>query len=113
MAMMCLGYTGFTSFSFWIALYFQNIQGVSALGISLRLLPMFVNGVLANVVCGLILHRVSNKLLMGIAAISYTVAFSILALMREDSPNWAFIFPGQALTVIGADVEFNVTNVRE
>ena len=58
------------------------------------------------------MHRVSNKLLMGIGALSYTLAFLLIGLQHADSSYWAFTFPGLLLGVVGADFEFCVANVR-
>jgi hypothetical protein len=32
--------------------------------------------------------------------------------MKEDAIYWAYIFPALVLVVVGADIQFNVTNVR-
>lgn len=111
MATFCLGFMGFTSAIFFLSLYLQEIKHLSALAITARLLPMVISGVLVNVVCGLILHRVSNKLLTGIGALAYTASFLILSFMTEDAVYWAFIFPALVLVVVGADIQFNVTNM--
>ena len=103
---------GFSATSFYLALYLQNVKHLSALEITVQLLPMVVSGVLVNVVCGLLLHRVSNKVLTGIGALAYTASFLILSFMKQDATYWAFIFPGLVLVVVGADIQFNVTNVR-
>jgi Na+-transporting methylmalonyl-CoA/oxaloacetate decarboxylase beta subunit len=95
----------FTTSSFWLSLYMQNVLKFSALGVAVHLLPTAIGGILVNIVAGLILHRVSNKLLTGIGALSY------LATMKEDSSYWAFIFPSLIFCVIGADLQFNVANV--
>jgi predicted MFS family arabinose efflux permease len=52
---------GFSAVSFYLALYLQDLKHLSALEVTVHLLPMVVSGVLVNVVCGLVLHRVSNK----------------------------------------------------
>jgi hypothetical protein len=31
--------------------------------------------------------------------------------MKEDAIYWAYIFPALVLVVVGADIQFNVTNV--
>ena len=64
-----------------------------------------------NVVCGLILHKISNKTLMGIGALAYTASFLILSFMKEDAIYWRYIFPALVLVVVGADIQFNVANV--
>lgn len=111
MATFCLGFAGFSSISFWLSLYLQEVKHRTALEITVRLLPMVVSGVSVNVVCGLILHRVSNKLLTGIAALAYTASFLILSFMNAETTYWAFIFPALLLVVVGADIQFNVTNM--
>ncbi|EFW17306.1 hypothetical protein D8B26_000044 [Coccidioides posadasii str. Silveira] len=106
-----LGFMGFSSGSFWLALYLQRIKGLDALQVALYLLPQVINGILVNIVAGLILHRVNNKLLMGIGALSYVACFLILSFMKEDVTYWAFMFPALLLSVVGADIEFNVVNM--
>lgn len=111
MATFCLGFMGFSAATFFLSLYLQRIKHLTALEITVRLLPMVVSGVLVNVVCGLILHRISNKLLTGIGALAYTASFLILSFMKEDAIYWAYIFPALVLIVVGADIQFNVTNM--
>ncbi|OQE25218.1 hypothetical protein PENSTE_c006G09813 [Penicillium steckii] len=111
MATFCLGFMGFSAVTFFLSLYLQEIKHLTALDITVRLLPMVVSGVLVNVICGLVLHRVSNKLLTGIGALAYTASFLILSFMKEDAIYWAYIFPALVLVVVGADVQFNVTNM--
>ncbi|KAJ5674253.1 hypothetical protein N7462_009692 [Penicillium macrosclerotiorum] len=111
MATFCLGFMGFAAVSFYLSLYLQEVKHLTALDITARLLPMVVSGVLVNVVCGLILHRVSNTLLTGIGALAYTASFLILSFMKEDAIYWEYIFPALVLIVVGADIQFNVTNM--
>ncbi|KAJ5195225.1 uncharacterized protein N7498_008663 [Penicillium cinerascens] len=111
MATLCLGFMGFSSMSFYLSLYLQEVKHLTALDITVRLLPMVISGVLVNVVCGLVMHRVSNRLLTGIGALAYTTSFLILSFMEEDAIYWAFIFPAITLVVVGADIQFNVTNM--
>ncbi|GLI77944.1 hypothetical protein PoHVEF18_006241 [Penicillium ochrochloron] len=111
MATFCLGFMGFSAVSFYLSLYLQEVKHLTALDITVRLLPMVVSGVLVNVICGLILHRVSNKLLTGVGALAYSASFLILSFMKEDAIYWAYIFPALVLVVVGADIQFNVTNM--
>jgi nitrate/nitrite transporter NarK len=76
-----------------------------------HMLPMFVCGVLVNVIAALIQHKVSNKILMGIGAFAYAISFLLLAVQRSGDSYWAFSFPGLCLIVVGADFQFVVTNV--
>lgn len=111
LAILMLGFMAFVPASFFIALYFQNIWHLSALMVAVRLVPMAVSGVMVNIVAGLVLHRVSNKLLMFIATSAYIISCLLLALNRHDSSYWSFCFPAFCIIVIGADIEFNVANM--
>lgn len=95
-----------------MALYMQQIKHYSPLEITARLLPMIINGILVNVVCGLILHKVSNKLLMLIGATAYMTAYLIMSFTPDDGTYWGWYFVPLMLMVVGADTEFNVVNVR-
>jgi len=108
---MTLGFIGFPVFSFWIALYFQDVQGYSSLMTGVHMLPMVVFGLLANLVAALIQHKVSNKLLMAIGAFAYLISFVLAAVQRNGDSYWAFTFPALCLCVIGADFQFIVANV--
>lgn len=90
---LSLGYASFIPVSFFVALFFQDVWHLSALMAAVHLLPMAVCGTIVNIVAGLILHRVSNKLLMYIATSCYAIAFLLLAVSRPSSSYWAFWFP--------------------
>jgi MFS family permease len=111
LGILMLGFMAFTPGSFFIALYFQEIWHLSPLGVAVRLLPMVISGITVNIIAGLILHRVSNKLLMYIGTSAYLIAFILLSFNREDSSYWSFCFPAFVIIVIGADFEFNVANM--
>jgi len=106
-----LGFMSFTTSAFWLSLYMQNVLGFSALKVAIHLLPQAIGGIAVNIVAGFVLHKVDNKVLTGIGALSYLLAVTLLAIMKEDSSYWAFIFPSLLLSVIGADLQFNVANV--
>lgn len=111
LVILMLGFAAFTPSSFFIALYFQDVWHMSALQTAVHLLPMAISGLLVNIIAALILHRVSNKLLMYIGTASYFIASLLLAMNRVDSSYWAFCLPAFCIIVIGADLEFNVANM--
>ncbi|OCL12931.1 major facilitator superfamily transporter [Glonium stellatum] len=110
-AIMLLGFLGFPVTAFWISLYMQRVFHYSALSTAVHMLPMAIMGIIINVIAAMILHKVSNKLLMGIGACSYVVSFLLAAVRRYGDSYWAFIFPCLTLCVVGADFEFNVANM--
>ena len=48
---------------------------------------------------------------MGIGALAYTVSFLFFAVAKTHFSYWALFFPGLTFMVVGADFEFNVTNM--
>lgn len=105
---LSLGFVAFSPSAFFVSLYFQDVWHMSALMVAVHLLPMAINGMLVNVFAGWALHRISNKLLMYIGAVSYAIALLLFALNDGDDSYWAFFFPGLLFLVVGADIEFNV-----
>ncbi|KAF2475997.1 putative transporter [Lindgomyces ingoldianus] len=110
-AILLLGFLAFPPMTFFVALYLQELCRYSALMTAVHMLPMAISGIIVNVIAGLVLHAVSNKLLMGIGAAAYTMAFLLVAVQRSGDSYWAFTFPALAIVVVGADLEFNVANM--
>lgn len=108
---LCLGFMAFLPAFFWISLYIQRIWHAHPLQVAIYLLPMPIAGLIFNVVAAFILHRVSNKLLMGIGALACTISFMLYALNKSSYSYWVIIFPALCLAVLGADFQFNVANV--
>lgn len=108
---LLLGFLAFPIMAFWIALYMQKLKHNSALLVAVHMLPMAIGGIVVNVIAALIMHRVSNTLLMCTGAAAYTASFLLMGLQHSDSSYWAFIFPGLLLAVVGADFEFCVANM--
>jgi len=107
-----LGFMAFMTANFWLSLYMQNVLDYSPLKVAVHLLPQAIGGIAVNIVAGLVLHKVNNKLLTGIGSLSYLTSVLLLATMKKDSSYWAHIFPALLFSVIGADLHFNVANVR-
>lgn len=59
----------------------------------------------------MIMHRVSNKLLMIVGAVALVISDILYSVQSKDSSYWAFAFPALVLSVVGADFEFTVTNM--
>ncbi|KAF2862408.1 major facilitator superfamily transporter [Piedraia hortae CBS 480.64] len=111
MAILVLGILAFTPAAFFLALYFQDIKQMSALQVAVHILPMAVMGLTINVIAGLTLHKVSNKMLMLAGTVAYSIAFLLMAMNRQSSSYWAFLFPAFCIVVAGTDFQFNVTNM--
>jgi MFS family permease len=108
-SILCLGFYGFTGNLFWIALVFQRIDGDSPLMTAVKLLPAAIGGICVNITAALIMHRVSNKLLMYVAATSLVIASALWSAIAADISYWALSFPALLFSVVGCDFQFTVT----
>ncbi|KAM0800480.1 major facilitator superfamily domain-containing protein [Usnea florida] len=104
LTILSLGFFSFAALFFFSALYLQELFGYSALITAVCLIP-------SAFITGRLLHRVSNKLLMGLGAAAFTISFLLVAVQRSGASYWAFTFPSLAIVVIGTDLEFNVVNM--
>lgn len=111
MSTLLLGFMAFPVAAFFIALYFQDVWNMSSLMTAVHLLPMAIMGIIVNIIAALILHRISNKIIMIVGAVAYTISFMLMALNRQSDSYWPFCFVALTLAVVGADLEFNVANM--
>lgn len=108
---LCLGFGGFLGNFFWLTLMWQQIYHTEPLMVAVKLLPAGIGGIIINIIAAMIMHRVSNKLLMIIGAVALTASSTLLSATSESIPYWALTFPALALSVVGADFQFTVVNM--
>jgi len=101
----------FNAIEYFLTLFYQTIQSLSAIQTSLRFLPMVFTGAVANFVTGWLVKRVrADVLILGSGAIS-TVAPLLMAVVDPKWSYWACAFFATAFTPICADVLFTVANL--
>lgn len=91
-------------------LYFEDIRGYSSIIVACCMLTLPISGTLVNIFAGFTMHIITGRILMGIGCLGFTAASIIWATISIDrnyflGPFWAF-----ALTVVGADLIYNVSN---
>lgn len=74
---------------------FQQIQGTSALGASIRVLPSLIAGALVNVSTGVFVSRMSVLWTVLISSVLSTIAPLLMALVRIDQTYWENAFFAQ------------------
>ena len=121
--MLCLGFYGFSGNIFWLTLSWQRLEHSSALAVAIRLLPAMIGGIIINIIAGLVMHRVSNKLLMTVGAVGNVIACALFSGMNSyhrghtlsgeeyGTMYWSFALPALLASVIGADFTFTVVNM--
>ncbi|KAJ7595339.1 putative efflux transporter [Mycena floridula] len=108
--MFCIAFLNWCSFlgwNYWVQLYYQNYAGYSPLQAVIRLIPMFLTGILCNVLVALVVGRISVIWLIGFGTAITSTASLLFALINPDAPYWAFGFPAAIVAVVGADFVFS------
>ncbi|KAG8753279.1 hypothetical protein FRC12_011601 [Ceratobasidium sp. 428] len=96
----------FTTWVFFVTLYYQEYKKVSTIGTTVRLLPMAVSGFLCNLVIALIIGRVSGTFLIAFGCFFTSLACLLFAVIIPSATYWAFGFPSAVVVVFGADFMF-------
>ncbi|KAI9797223.1 MAG: hypothetical protein M1835_001579 [Candelina submexicana] len=101
----------FNAYQYFITLFFQKVQGLSAIQTSIRFLPMVFSGCVTNVGTGFLVQRISANVLVVVAVGVTSISSLLIALANTNWPYWYAAFPATLLSPIGADVLFTVSNL--
>jgi len=102
-----LNWCSFMSYNFWVQLFYQDYLRLSPVQTMLRLLPMFVTGVICNVIVALVVGRVDVVYLMLLGTSLTASANVFFAVVRPSQTYWAYGLPSAILSVFGADFVFS------
>ncbi|KAG8835892.1 hypothetical protein FRC17_000442 [Serendipita sp. 399] len=108
-AMQLIGFlewASFTSFAFWIALYYQNYLHLSPILTTVRFLPMAVTGVICNVIVALVVGRINGVYLIGVGTLATSMACLLLAIIDPSASYFQYAFIAHIISVFGADFTF-------
>ncbi|KAK9240280.1 major facilitator superfamily-domain-containing protein [Lipomyces kononenkoae] len=113
---MIIIFCGFMNFlgvvSYYMVLFFQRVRGISAILTTAYLIPQALSGILVNVLVAYTLHIVPGRIFMVIAMTAFLVSALLWALQPLSLTYWAMAFPAICLSVVGADLSFNVANMH-
>ncbi|TFK64329.1 putative efflux transporter [Pluteus cervinus] len=99
-------WAAFTSWYFWAQLYYQDYKGYTPVLTMVRLFPMFVVGVLCNVLMSFIVGHISLKWILAVGTTLTSCATLLFALIDPNASYWVFGFLGACFSVFGADFVF-------
>lgn len=91
-----------------VHLSFQEIQHLSALQASIRILPSLIVGTLLNLGTGLVVHRIPALWLVMISSLLCAGGPLLMAVIQPQWTYWANAFVAQLLQPISVDVMFTV-----
>lgn len=101
----------FNAVQFFLTLFFQSVQSLSALQTSIRFLPMVVTGTGTNFLTGWLVKRVRADILVLAAASVTTLSPLLMAIVNPAASYWTYAFFATACAPICADVLFTVANL--
>ncbi|KAF8204419.1 major facilitator superfamily domain-containing protein [Mycena galopus ATCC 62051] len=101
----------FNTLSYFMTLYYQQVNQLDPLQTALRFLPMTMAGVTVNVVTGYVMNRVPGQPLMLIGIIASVIAPLIFAVIDPQASYWTTAFLVM-LFIVGADVVYPVGNLH-
>lgn len=94
-----------------LTLYFQYVQQISAIQTSLRFLPAPISGTLANIVIGLIVHRVRADWAVIVGTVITCIAPLLMAIIQPEWTYWSCAFLAVFFNPVGADTFFTISNL--
>ncbi|ERF73309.1 hypothetical protein EPUS_03142 [Endocarpon pusillum Z07020] len=100
-----------TANQYFLALYYQKVQLLTAFDTSLRFLPLVVSGVLANIAAGSLVRRVRADVLIGGSVLLSAATPLIMALIDPSLSYWTAAFTATLLSPIWADITLIVANL--
>ncbi|PHH91386.1 hypothetical protein CDD83_641 [Cordyceps sp. RAO-2017] len=114
-ALFC-SYGVFGLFLFYASFYIETVLHTSPILSAAWFTPLAVGGMFLAIGGGLVLHIVSNRILMLISGLGFLLSTLLFALIPSSGKStsfiyWAYIFPAMLGGTIGVDITFNVTNV--
>ncbi|QIW94965.1 hypothetical protein AMS68_000483 [Peltaster fructicola] len=90
------------------SLFFQQVQGYSALEASIRILPALVTAVLINISIGYFVNRLPVMLVVSTAAAVTALSPLLMAVIRPQWPYWYMAFPAQGFLQVCTNTLFTV-----
>jgi predicted MFS family arabinose efflux permease len=101
----------FNAIETYLTLFFQDVQGLSAIQTSIRFLPTPVGGALANIAMGLIAHRVRADHAVHVGVFLTTIGALLMCIIKPEWTYWACAFPAAFLNPIGSDVLYTISSL--
>ncbi|KAH8819328.1 major facilitator superfamily domain-containing protein [Xylogone sp. PMI_703] len=90
------------------SLFFQEVQNLSPLGASIRILPSLIVGVLVQITTGIWIHRMPAFYLVLVSLILNSGAPLLMAIINVHSLYWYNGFFAQLLAPLSCDILFTV-----
>ncbi|KAI1302919.1 major facilitator superfamily domain-containing protein [Xylaria venustula] len=110
-ASVFLCWASLNAIEYYITLYFQEVEGVSALQSSLRFLPHPIAGTATNITTAFLISRVNVRTLAVVSGVITMIAPILMATVRIGELYWTAPFFALLLSPLNPDVLFTVSNL--
>lgn len=112
MACAALGISTFLGTNqFFMTMYFQKVKSTGPILTTAYFVPMAIAGILVNVFAAMTLHIIPGRILMIMAQCGFLGASLLMAFTEPGTIYWALPFPAEILSVLGADLVYNVSTL--
>ncbi|KAL8644263.1 MAG: hypothetical protein Q9226_007854, partial [Calogaya cf. arnoldii] len=109
--MVLLSWGVMNSMEYFVSLFYQEVQELSALQASLRFVPGLIVGFCLNVATGLLVHKCPANYLVIISTILCAGSPLLMALIDPNWSYWYAAFWSMVLYPVSADVLFTVSSL--
>ncbi|KAM0270251.1 hypothetical protein ACHAQH_009491 [Verticillium albo-atrum] len=106
-----LAYAVLNGMEYFLSLFFQEVQLLSALEAAIRFFPEVVVGIVLNLFTGLFVHKINASYLITISSVLTCAAPLIMALIDPAWNFWVAAFWAALTCPFGVDVIFTVANL--
>ncbi|KAF7790920.1 hypothetical protein EIP86_001878 [Pleurotus ostreatoroseus] len=102
---------GFNTLSYFVALFFQEVQMLNPLQTAIRLIPMGISGIMSNIVTGYLVAVIPGQVLVVLGLLFALAACLIFSLIKVTITYWAMGFI-IVVTLPVLDIAYTVANMQ-
>ncbi|PKX91192.1 putative MFS transporter [Aspergillus novofumigatus IBT 16806] len=107
-ASLAISTTVVNSMELFASLFFQEVQGLSALDASVRILPSLIVGVLLNLVIGVFVHKVPAFWIATVTSLLCAGSPLLMAVIQPSWPYWGNAFVAQLLQAVSFNALYTI-----
>ncbi|KAF4160415.1 hypothetical protein CNMCM8927_004871 [Aspergillus lentulus] len=107
-ATLAISTTVLNSMELFASLFFQEVQGLSALDASVRILPSLIVGVLLNLVIGVFVHKVPAFWIATVTSLLCAGSPLLMAVIQPSWPYWGNAFVAQLLQAVSFSALYTI-----
>ncbi len=100
----------FITVTLYIPIYVQGVTGGTAVNSGLTLMPMTIGSVIAAMVGGILVNKMTFRRIMMFSAIVFIIGMVLLSQLKADTPSWLLVLD-LIITGFGIGFSFSVLGI--